>query len=100
MPRIKTLSRTENRAVVANLLDLGFTVPAITFMTGKTDVAIYGLLERLGRKRGRTLVRREPVVLDPQALRLTSRLFAEPDFVVPHLLGVARALRRADNDAD
>ncbi len=93
MPRMKSLTRTEYRAAVANLLDLGFTPPAIAYMTGKTDVAIYTMLERLGRKIGRDMVRRKPVALDPAATRFMARLFSEPDGFADHLFQKARKQR-------
>lgn len=92
MPRMKTLSRSENRVAIANLLDLGFTVGAIAYMTGKTDVTIYTLLERMGRKKGRTLLRHDPVHLDAHAFKYMQRMFSDAHCVVPHVWGVARTL--------
>lgn len=92
MPRMKTLTRTENRAAIANLLDLGFTVPAISFMTGKTDVTIYTLLERMGRKSGRTVTRHDPIHIDQHAFRFMQRVFGDAHCIVPHVWGVARTL--------
>lgn len=92
MSRMKTLTRTENRAAIANLLDLGFTVPAIAYMTGKTDVTIYTLLERMGRKNGRDVMRHDPIHLDANAFRYMQRVFGDAHCVVPHIWGVARTL--------
>jgi hypothetical protein len=92
MSRMKQLTRTENRAAIANLLDLGFTVPAIAYMTGKTDVTIYTLLERMGRKKGRTVMRHDPIHIDPHAFRYVQRVFGDAHCIIPHIWGVARTM--------
>lgn len=97
MPRMKSLNRTENRAAIANLSDLGFTVPAIAYMTRKSDANIYTLLKRMGRMSGRTVLRHDPTHMDPNAFQYTKRLFADPHCVLPHVWGVARTLSLVSN---
>ena len=94
MPREKTLSREEYRAAVTNLLDLGFTAPAIAYMTGKSHVAVYNMLERIGRKTGRSFTRLDSPEVDPNAIRFVSRVFAQPEIVVKSLHSHRRKVKK------
>ena len=92
MSRMKTLTREENRKAVANLVDLGFTVQAIAFMTKKSEQNIYILLERMGRKKGGVIDRHDPETMDANAYRYVQRLFSEAQVVLPHVWGAARTM--------
>lgn len=97
MSRMKVLNQQEYRKAVASLVDLGFTVPAIAYITGKSHPATYTLLDRMGRWKNGEMVRLSPNQVDPQAVRFMERVFLSPLDVLPVLQTIAKVELRYKN---
>lgn len=78
--------RNEVQSTVVNLLDLGFTVAAISFMLNKNPVTIYGHLKRADRMTGRVFHRYAPACITAGAQAALRRIHAEPRWINTDLL--------------
>lgn len=91
----RKFKRGEIQMAAVNLLDLGFTVAAISFMLNKTTANIYTHLKRAGRMKGRVFIRDYPRTLPYSipldALSPMSRIFSQPLWIAPTLVSLARA---------
>ena len=99
MPRMKKLSRHEVHRTTLDLIDLGFTVAAVAFMTSKTPTAIYGHLENAGRMKNRQVIREEPIFVGGLVTRYVGRIISEPECTVPILKLLARLATKVSSPA-
>ena len=94
---MKKLSRHEVHRTTLDLIDLGFTVAAVAFMTSNTPTAIYGHLENAGRMKDRQVIRKDPIYANGLAIRYAARIFAEAECTVPILKLLAKIAVKKDS---
>ena len=90
MARYKKLQRDEVGATALNMLDIGFTVSAIAAMLKKNKVTLYSHLRRAGRTANRTILRKPCDHISAQTYAHASRMFADPEYVLLHMMVVAK----------
>lgn len=97
--RLKKMSRSEGRQLILNLIDLGFTVPAVAFMLQMTDVNIYLHLKRAGRMKNRKVIRHPgdesyaTMLTTTDIVTAMSRVFSAPQCHLLVLAGMANYSR-------
>lgn len=95
MSRMKKPSRLESHMTTLELVDLGFTVAAIAFMTSRTPAAVYKQLGNAGRMKGGGILRRSPSLSNGLSTRYAARIFAEPEWTMEILNIMAKLATRS-----
>lgn len=70
--------RNEAHETILNLIDLGFTAPAVTYMLNRSGPAIYHHLKRAGRMKGRKIIRKQPDLYNPAVQAAMRKVFDNP----------------------
>lgn len=87
----RKINRSEMHKTVIDLIDLGFTVPGVTHMVGRTAPVVYHHLKQAGRMKGKTIIRKPPGDIDAGALAAMRKVFHDPECAVLPMIALARA---------